>query len=932
MPHFVLRAALLGAACAVNVPVSVLLPESGPLKSQGDEYKQTAQASALYINAQPFMTDPDVQLQLSFHDTNSTAYGAWKAAHDATATTNSAPALLVGPSYSGPALTASVTAQHSSTPMVLFDATSPALSDKAFVLRTCTTDSAYARATLQLMQHYDWQQFGMVYSSSQYGRGFKELLSLEVHAAGSGVAIAASAEFAQSDSGAVPAKTRAQEIEFALDAMQKANVRILVLLAHPLDAADLLLAADARGMTGKGWAWIGPEWATGEMWQQKAGDASTMQRLQALMAGVVGIVPDNRNQALRRVLPALPATVQVANAGMLFDALWLAASTLAKAPNPDTLRGAPLFGALAGGTARLSPVSARAVEIGADSRARTNQPLELVNLRGSEFVTVGTFAADGSLVVSTTVTWPGGQSAAPSDRGSTAVHTHAVYFFVVLVGLVLAFVVDSVLHEYQINTLSSSGATILLGVVVGGLVYATGDDDMVAAAKFDEKIFTLLLLPIIVFESGFVMRRTHFFSQLGSIITFAVAGTMISTFVVGALLNGVALGTLGSALPLEQALAFAALISAVDPVATLSTFVSLKVEPKLNALVYGESIVNDAVAIVLYRAFVGFFEREVTASAVFEMLGVFVGISIGSVVFGLLVTVLCALTFKYAPLGNYELLEALVLLCFSYMAFALSEAAHCSGIVASVTAGIAMNHFAKTNVSREGRRSVEALLLYLANLAESLIFFQVGMNTILYSKNISWAFIFVTILFCVIGRALNIFPLAFLINRCGRTPSGRAPIPFAHQIVMWHAGLRGAIAYALAITFPSHHQDVIISTTSFVVLFTVFCLGGSTVPLLNVLKVRRGVTETHQDRERAVVEAKQASAWKRWWITFANERVLPWIRKDNGAPSEHDALVLDEGGEGAGNAAAELTAPSAWSMADEDGRDSMDDHAIGVQR
>ena len=55
-----------------------------------------------------------------------------------------------------------------------------------------------------------------------------------------------------------------------------------------------------------------------------------------------------------------------------------------------------------------------------------------------------------------------------------------------------------------------------------------------------------------------------------------------------------------------ECFAFAALISAVDPVSTLGVFGHLKVDPNLNVLVYGESIINDAVAIVLYRTFVGF--------------------------------------------------------------------------------------------------------------------------------------------------------------------------------------------------------------------------------------------------------------------------------------------------------------------------------------
>ena len=144
-------------------------------------------------------------------------------------------------------------------------------------------------------------------------------------------------------------------------------------------------------------------------------------------------------------------------------------------------------------------------------------------------------------------------------------------------------------------------------------------------------------------------------------------------------------------------------------------------------------------------------------------------------------------------------------------------------------------------------------------------------------------------------------------------------ISLNHQVVMWHAGLRGAIAYALAITFPSHHQNVIISTTSFVVLFTVFCLGGTTVPMLKFLSVRRGVEEDHATRAKVVRSAKAESAMKSAWIRFASERLVPWLQKDSLEGSEEDALVLDTDGVGLGGGGeVEITSASAWDMGDGD--------------
>merc|ERR1719408_866686 len=90
--------------------------------------------------------------------------------------------------------------------------------------------------------------------------------------------------------------------------------------------------------------------------------------------------------------------------------------------------------------------------------------------------------------------------------------------------------------------------------------------------SFQPELFFFLLLPPIIFEAGYTLRRKHFFRNLGTIVSFAVVGTLVSTFVVGYL--PFCIGRAGwiridTQNPME-ALLFGALISAVDPVATLS--------------------------------------------------------------------------------------------------------------------------------------------------------------------------------------------------------------------------------------------------------------------------------------------------------------------------------------------------------------------------
>lgn len=147
---------------------------------------------------------------------------------------------------------------------------------------------------------------------------------------------------------------------------------------------------------------------------------------------------------------------------------------------------------------------------------------------------------------------------------------------------------------------------ILVGMLAGLLIALVVDDENAAqndavaddAAQsmlsFSSTVFFVVLLPPIIFNSGYHLRRDLFFRYITPICLYACLGTAVCTFVVASLLYAVA--PLFNFQPtfLELA-AFGALISATDPVSTLAVFQSKKVDPHLFYLVFGESVINDAV-------------------------------------------------------------------------------------------------------------------------------------------------------------------------------------------------------------------------------------------------------------------------------------------------------------------------------------------------
>ena len=135
---------------------------------------------------------------------------------------------------------------------------------------------------------------------------------------------------------------------------------------------------------------------------------------------------------------------------------------------------------------------------------------------------------------------------------------------------------------------------------------------VIQETTFDPELFFNILLPPIIFHAGYSMKKQFFFRNIGSILTFAFIGTILSTFAVAGIMYGVTLmfAPLSKIMTFIDTLRFGALISATDPVTILAIFSDLNVDVNLYALVFGESVLNDAVAIVITRTIELYEEAE----------------------------------------------------------------------------------------------------------------------------------------------------------------------------------------------------------------------------------------------------------------------------------------------------------------------------------
>lgn len=276
----------------------------------------------------------------------------------------------------------------------------------------------------------------------------------------------------------------------------------------------------------------------------------------------------------------------------------------------------------------------------------------------------------------------------------------------------------------RVEWIPEAGIYLAIGILAG-LVIRLADHVHVASvieklSSFDAELFYTVFLPPIVFQAGYSMRLVRsgparalwhrsegpltglaaqgfFFANFGAICALAFAGTGVATLLTGILLYAASAAGLVSGLSFLNSLVFGALISATDPVSVLAVFSDLGVDPMLYALVFGESVLNDAVAIVLYRTLTVFQDSPVTAASVLGALGMFVGIFLGSLLIGLLLGGISALVFKRMALYRPEnaLVERALMFGFPYMAYFLAEGVRVSGIVSILFCGIAMAHYTR---------------------------------------------------------------------------------------------------------------------------------------------------------------------------------------------------------------------------------------------
>jgi NhaP-type Na+/H+ or K+/H+ antiporter len=158
----------------------------------------------------------------------------------------------------------------------------------------------------------------------------------------------------------------------------------------------------------------------------------------------------------------------------------------------------------------------------------------------------------------------------------------------------------------------------------------------------------VLLLPPIIFESGYNLNKETFFKNVGAVLIYSFLGTFIAIFSSSIMFWLFGQANMSAEFTWKESFAFGSLISATDPVSVLAIFKEMNADKNLFAIIFGESIFNDAVAIVMYQTVMlsGTAADATVWQSIYKGAGDFTLIFVGSLVIGAVMALLVAFVLK----------------------------------------------------------------------------------------------------------------------------------------------------------------------------------------------------------------------------------------------------------------------------------------------
>ena len=469
----------------------------------------------------------------------------------------------------------------------------------------------------------------------------------------------------------------------------------------------------------------------------------------------------------------------------------------------------------------------------------------------------------------------------------------------------------------QIVLLASSGAVALswaarrfdfpypIALVIGG--GALGFLPQAPLLQLDPELVLVLILPPILYQAAVLTTWRDFALSIRTIGLLAIGLVAVTMLAVGA-----ALKFLLPEMPWAAAFVFGAIVSPPDAVAATAILSRMNIPRRVVTVLEGESLVNDAAALVLYK-----FAIAAVLTGAFSLLDagvLFAGVAAGGIVLGILTGL--AFIIVHRHLGDV-FIEVLASLLVPYVAYVLAESLHVSGVLAVVAAGLVRGRHAPVIISAEMRilsRSMWNVMVFLLN---TLVFVLIGMQLAgivarleghtaakLIADGLLLSMVAILVRFAWVYAALYL-PRK-LAAALGRSGASEAQVEAEYFIMGW-CGMRGIVSLAAALALPVvladgkpfPYRDVIIFFT-FVVIAVTLVLQGLTLPAL-IRRLKVGVDWSHRAERGNARNAMSKAAMAAIDAMAHRESVAPDLAgrisaefAEKSAASDADAPVSED--------------------------------------
>lgn len=370
-----------------------------------------------------------------------------------------------------------------------------------------------------------------------------------------------------------------------------------------------------------------------------------------------------------------------------------------------------------------------------------------------------------------------------------------------------------------------SAALVLAGFLGSELIVSQGIDTGIRWYTFQDLIF-YVFIPVLVFDSAFRLNLRALFRDLVLVLSLAIPLMLLAAGVTAAIIYyGISHAT---GFPWIAALLAGVLLSATDPVAVVSMLKQNQAPERLAVLLEGESLFNDATAIVVFALLITLAQ---SGSSVLDWNTIIVRFSVtffGGLIVGLMVAGIAYLLIRF--LQNPEVLSIITIIS-AYSSYLLAENVfHLSGIMAVLSCGFVFSETRQYRSTIGDWEKVQSLWDFNAYVANAMIFLLAGVTITLAMFSDRWLAMLIGIIAVSVARILSLFGG---ITVLGWLP-GVAPIPLRQQVIITFGGVRGAVALALALSLPLDldYWFTIQSIAYGVVLFTLFVQAPIMAPII----------------------------------------------------------------------------------------------------